>query len=384
MAVQSKIGNVGGPRNNERLVLACLRYAGRASKPELARQVALTPQAVHGIVDGLIDAGLVEAGGRREGAVGYPSTLYSIKSDGAYAIGIEFGVRKLEAVLVNLAGQMVYRGQVIDAELNVTESVTSAIQSILVHARTADIDLSRIAGVGLVMTSAPQWGDAVMPIGATLSAELSQKHGIEFPFHVERDAVAGAMAMAISSKTRLPSSYLFISVGASVDGCIVHDGMPLGGRARQANHFRHVPVSSTQTLGDIVGFDPLARRLGTTADLSGSTETFFRKTQAHPAALAEWLDDSADALATAIASAHAFNDLGGVFIRIAPPNAIGDLIVEGIRQKLRERAASGIAYPTIHREHYSAASSAMCAATMVLVDRYGQGRPSAGHTSLPN
>ena len=48
---------------NERVVLETLRRQGQASKAELARSANLTPQAVAGIVDALVEAGLVEQKG---------------------------------------------------------------------------------------------------------------------------------------------------------------------------------------------------------------------------------------------------------------------------------------------------------------------------------
>ena len=44
-------------RHNELSILSTLRYSGSASRPEIARRVALTLQAVNGIFEYLLDLG---------------------------------------------------------------------------------------------------------------------------------------------------------------------------------------------------------------------------------------------------------------------------------------------------------------------------------------
>lgn len=358
------------PRHTERLVLTCLRRVGAASKPDLARQVSLTPQAIHGIVDGLLNTGLVEAGGRRGGMVGHPSTLYSIRPSGAYAIGVEIGARRVETTLINFAAQMVYRGQGVYPNLdatNVAEAAATAFDSVLVHARASGIDQARIIGTGIVTTTdMTKFGS---PIREALATRIN-RDGLGMPFYLEREVVARALSMSILAATPMPPSCLLLSVGATVDGCLMQDGMVRGGTARHRNLIRFVPISSTQVVGDVVGFENLAYRLGSEPDLDLSTETFFRATQSNQTALEAWLDDSADALAMAIAAAHSFNDLGGVFIRVAPPNSIGDSVVERVRQRLLLRSKNGIDYPPVYRDQGATGSAAMSAATMVLFEQF--------------
>ena len=67
---------------NERVVLDTIRRLGEASKAEIARQAHLTPQAIAGIVDGLMAAGYIEIKSRRSGYVGSPSQMYGLASGG--------------------------------------------------------------------------------------------------------------------------------------------------------------------------------------------------------------------------------------------------------------------------------------------------------------
>src|SRR5919107_94846 len=89
---------------NERVVLDAIRRLGTASKADVARFANLTPPAIAGIVDALVDAGYVEMKGKRFGQRGQPSVMYGLAVDGAFAIGLHIGRRTLDAVLVEFSG----------------------------------------------------------------------------------------------------------------------------------------------------------------------------------------------------------------------------------------------------------------------------------------
>jgi predicted NBD/HSP70 family sugar kinase len=371
----------GGPRHNERLVLTCLRRVGAASKPDLARQVALTPQAVHTIVDGLVAAGLVEAGGRREGLIGHPSTLYAISPGGAFAIGVEIGPRRLETALINFTGQMIYRGQVTYPKLdatNLVDATLSSVEAALAHARSTGIDPSRIAGTGIVATTDI---DASLTIEGTLISALQRRAGIQMPVYVERRVVAEALLFSIFSPVPMPSTSLFITMGHTVDGCLMLDGVVRNAGSPDRNRFRLLPISATETLGDVAGFASLASRVGVEQNLDLSTEVFFRATQADPPAFDAWLDDSATALATAIAAVHSIHVLERVFIDVAPPVSVGDMLVERIGMKLRDRGRMGIEYPAVHRV-VPPASPALPAGAIALHELYAPGGRARQRTPL--
>src|SRR5579862_115904 len=90
---------------NERVVLDTIRKLGEASKAEISRSAHLTPPAVAGIVDGLVDAGYIEIKSKRLGHVGSPSIMYGLAAQGAYSIGTHVGRRSLDCILINFTGQ---------------------------------------------------------------------------------------------------------------------------------------------------------------------------------------------------------------------------------------------------------------------------------------
>src|SRR5262249_31668834 len=89
---------------NERVVLQAVRLAGALPSAEIARLTGLTAQTVSMITKRLLDEGLPRKGepGPRQG--GQPSMPPSLDPEGAYAIGIKIGRRRLDTQLVDFAG----------------------------------------------------------------------------------------------------------------------------------------------------------------------------------------------------------------------------------------------------------------------------------------
>ena len=96
----------GGLRQyNERVVLQAIRLHGALPGAEIARLTGLTAQTVSMITKSLIDDGYLRKGAPVRGKVGQPSVPLSLAPDGAYAIGIKVGRRRLDTLLIDFSGQ---------------------------------------------------------------------------------------------------------------------------------------------------------------------------------------------------------------------------------------------------------------------------------------
>lgn len=372
-------------RQNVRSILAEIRKLGAGSRPEIARRVALTPQAVNGIFEQLMDAGLIREGGKRGGSVGHPSTLYAISSAGAYAIGIKVGLRDLEATLVNFHGQMVYRAVTEFAASDgaaTGPAVAAGIDAVLAYVRDGGIDLDRIVGMGIIgpeRSGEIRAGNGGPPsdVGSWDEADFASAlpKGLDIPVYVERLAVAGALSMAMLSNMPLPASYLYITVGESVDSCLVIDG-----DVRRGDHWRSgrvgaLPVVSGAggagaTLGEVATYAALRSRLAETGFRAAGAEDLYRALHEHPGIVERWCREAGDALFRGLQAIQACLDLGGVCLCIDPPNAIGDGLVERVRSRLDRLPGLGLAVPTLQRDYPPRGSLAVGAAIVALHERF--------------
>ena len=82
---------------------------GKASKADLSRYVRLTNNTAGVIVKDLEERKLIRAEGKRSVGRGQPATLLSLDPKGAYAIGVRFGRRLIDTLLVDFSGHVLGR-----------------------------------------------------------------------------------------------------------------------------------------------------------------------------------------------------------------------------------------------------------------------------------
>lgn len=92
---------------NQRVILTLATVSPGSSAAELSRRSQLAPQTVAAVIEDLQHANLMRAGEVIRGRRGQPVMPHFLNREGAYAIGVEIGWRHVEAVLVNIAGEVI-------------------------------------------------------------------------------------------------------------------------------------------------------------------------------------------------------------------------------------------------------------------------------------
>ncbi len=306
-------------RRNRRLLLHELRLRGSLSRAELARTTGLTPPAVAGIVQDLLDARLVREAGRRKASRGQPPIEIEIDKDGGYAVGLRVEAGRYDFVVADLVGGVVEAGRGAMAE--VSEAKLVGRIATLYERLAEKYGVDRSLGLGLVT---PGPFDSVWPGTPTPGAvpalqtralveTLSTHLGIDV--FLENDATAAALGERLNGVAREAADFFYVFVGEGVGGGLVMRGEPYRGRSGNAGEFGHIIV------------DPVGRQcycgnrgcLGQYLSLS-SRQRFLEVHPESPEAEAQWIAEAAKALSTALVSIENLLDpemivLGGT----APP-----------------------------------------------------------------
>lgn len=359
-------------RHNERSVLAELRRAGAASKPEIARRISLSPQAVNTIFDKLLRSGLIREGGRRGGSVGHPATLYAIRPDGAYALGIDIAPRSIEIALIDFCGRMAWRAQGDrgrpDAE-SLRAAIAGGLETVRAHMEAAGIDPARLVGIGISEPAFLAPGLVAQALERLPLHDLLPNAGT-LPLHLERAPVVGALALSMLSDEPLPDSYLYLALGEAVEACLVLHGEVWRGAQQRAAAFGSLPVllpgAGSQPLDRVAGLAALRDRLAETFFPATGTEDFYAALHARPEVMSAWIADAAEAVLQGVAAVQALLDLQAVVLRADPPNVIGDTIAARLRQGLAAAAGSPAAAPAIRLDRPATGSLASAAAAVAL------------------
>ncbi|QXE38017.1 ROK family transcriptional regulator [Streptomyces sp. GMY02] len=221
-------------RINSAVVLHALRGAGTLTLTDLTRITDLSRPTVEGVVEGLIDAGLVCESAPEEGETrrqGRPARRFRFRAEAGHLLGIEIGPHRIAALLSGLDGRIIGAGsrevsEKADADERL-ERVRLVVADVLRRTGVARSSL-RAVGVGSpgiveadgtvrLGTALPQWTG--LPLGERL------RRSFRCPVLVENDANAAAVAEQWKGAATDSDDIVFVLAGLSPGA-----GALIGGR----------------------------------------------------------------------------------------------------------------------------------------------------------
>ncbi|GAA3793488.1 ROK family transcriptional regulator [Streptomyces chiangmaiensis] len=221
-------------RINSAVVLHALRATDCATLTEITRVTGLSRPTVEGVVEGLIEAGLVVEQAAEEGAArrqGRPARRFRFRAEAGHLLGLDVGAHRVTAVLAGLDGRElgtlskdVSEAAPADERL---ERLRSTVAELLRRAGVAR-DSLRAVGVGSpgiveadgtvrLGTALPEW------TGLKLGDRLSRS--FKCPVLVENDANAATVAEHWKGAATESDDVVFVLAGLSPGA-----GALIGGR----------------------------------------------------------------------------------------------------------------------------------------------------------
>lgn len=186
---------------NDRLVLNLIREHEIISGADLAQITGMRPSTISNILKSLTGRSLIVNMGKGESTEkgGKRPFLWSLKSDAAYAIGIDVEIGEITATVLNLVGQAVsqkvYRvSQTRDVE-EVVEQIAGVITDI---SKQAGLTADNILGVGIAVAGVVESESGQIIISDILD-ELNVplrtylQRSFSFPIAIENNANAAAI-----------------------------------------------------------------------------------------------------------------------------------------------------------------------------------------------
>jgi predicted NBD/HSP70 family sugar kinase len=373
------------------LALRELRRIGEASKTDIARALDLNNSSTGQIMRELEDDGLVEITGKRhDGMRGQPATLYRLRPDGAFAIGVKLDRFGIETALIDFDGNLLDR----KSHDGLLPSPTDALG--LVRADIAEIvhkaglkDDRRLMGIGLAQPfNLEAWlnqlGLPQTTFGAWNGINFAELLGgiIDLPVFHENDGNAAAIAELFYGIGRSHPDFLYVSIGPAIGGGIVLGGDYLRGASGNAGDLAVIPVPPSAlpsapkpqgerdillTRASIAG---LYRHLAYCGARARSREELeARIGSAHPAYL-EWLADCVAALSPAIRAAAALLDIGTVCIDADVDQGMIGAVIKALEADFAESAPEARRPPALLRGSFGKNAGAIGVATLPLFFSY--------------
>ncbi|MEI7058364.1 ROK family transcriptional regulator [Nocardioides sp. CCNWLW239] len=247
------------------LLLRSLRDGGPRSRGRLAEETGLTRSVATGLVDELVELGLVSCEDADRRGAGRPGVQVRLVGRAVCGVGAEINVDHLAVVAVDLAGSVIAEarrgidGRSLPAE-EVLAELAGLVADALAEARGAG---STVAGItvgvaGLVdattelVTLAPNLGWRDIDVTADVRRRLADAPGVVGPVppvRVANEATLAATAeLDPADADRADMVVLYGEVG--LGGAIVSGGRVAPGRHGWAGEIGHLPL------------DPRGRRCG--------------------------------------------------------------------------------------------------------------------------
>jgi predicted NBD/HSP70 family sugar kinase len=252
-------------KTNEARALTVLFRRGPMTRAELARALGLTRSTTGNLVQVLIESGLVreqaEGNDESETRVGRPGILVGIDGDGAYFLGADIGVDRIEALAVDLAGTVrarvgrAYNGQGSDPVKTLAVMI-ALISEVVAKLPSPD----RIQGLSVAIPGFPTADGAThhaVILGwheLPLAQLLAEAFDGDVPILLENDANAFAVAETYrwTGENHDPEDVLVVLIENGLGGGIISGGRLHRGLLRGAGEIGHMPIGEEGFVFDAV------------------------------------------------------------------------------------------------------------------------------------
>jgi predicted NBD/HSP70 family sugar kinase len=364
--------------HQRRVIVDLLRTVRTASRADIAATTGLSPQVITGLIDQLVEEGLVRVVGRRPAARGQPPIDLALNPDGGFAIGVQVEVGRLTGIVADLGAnirvEVTLRCRTADPATtlpNLRKLISELIDQ-------SDIDPFRLWGLGLVLPgpfgpvdtnendplSLPAWSR--VPFRDQFSAALS------LPVFVGNDATAAAIGEHLNGIARDLRTFFYLYVSEGIGGGLFVEGQPVTGAFGNAGEVGRMLIGSAPgdsvppALETLASVDALRRQIERNGHASARALDPDHLFAIDPAAAEDWLGSAARSLRVAIANLESLLDPEAI--------VIGGPLPERILCDLLARMEPLI--PTVSRRGDRRVER-------VLLGRAGRISPALGGATLP-
>ncbi len=367
---------------NLRAILTLVALNPGSSAADLSRKSTLAPQTVSLLVDDLERGGLLRQGEPLRGRRGQPARPYFINASGAYTIGVEIGWQHIEAVMVNIGGEVLtqYRRDYAypDSRTIFTElgSITRQFVDRLPEAERPKLMALGIAaptGIGRnvgLLDADPEVGRRWQNID--IVAEAEKVTGLRAFLYNDGNAACWAELGAFPALR--PASFAYLLIGTFIGAGIVAESTLWEGPTGNSANIGSMLV--TDRFGDqnfvhlLASIYALQQRLtGAGIEVPPTTPLFWPWSDWEPH-VAEWIEDAAWALAKAVLNTAAVIEFRTAVIDGVMPPEIVDRLLVAVRENISRLPSLTFDMPQIVRGHLGGAAPSRGAAYLPIFKRF--------------
>lgn len=230
-------------KRNQKNILALIKNEVDISRAQIAEKLKLSRATVTNIVRELIGYGLVQESDLGESRGGRRPMLLNLKADGAYSIGIEWGIDSIKAVLLNFKAEII-RDDEIKIDNNNFEEYKEITFDLIEEYTNMLEKSSKIIGIGLGIHGLvdPESGHSVFtPHFNWDEIDIKRVIAEKYKFKIFIDNDVRMMAAGEIWQGR--DDFIFINTGSGIGAALVFKSKLHYGNNYAAGELGHLKIA---------------------------------------------------------------------------------------------------------------------------------------------
>ena len=235
---------------NKHAVLSLIQFtSGGISRAELARQLGISRSAVTTIINDLMATGAIQESAQKTGTSGRPRTLLEIVPEAGYVAGIDMGATHLRILISNFGAQVIGEKEIpFDVTQNpkiCLEKADALLRDLLEDVGLTLVQLSSI-GFGVPGPISSDTGIVIAPPIMPGWDEFPIRKRLEelwgLPISVNNDAKLGALGEWAYGAGRNVMDLAYIKVGKGIGAGLLINGQIYSGSTGSAGEIGHLTI----------------------------------------------------------------------------------------------------------------------------------------------
>jgi predicted NBD/HSP70 family sugar kinase len=343
--------------NQQRIIETLM--SGPSTQAELARKTGLSTATVSNIVRIMQDAGLAST--ERITSSGRRALNVRLNSNGAVAVGIDFGRRHLRVVLASLSYHVIAEESVmLPLGHHSQEGIRAAVVLLEKLLRESGVDRTTVVGAGVGIpgpidrrTGTVAQG-AILPEWVGINILQHLEDTLKIPVFIDNDANLGAWSEVTWGPHTGVSNLMFMKIGSGIGSGLILNGAPYYGNVGITGEIGHATIhehglvcrcGNRGCLETIASTTTMIELLSRSENRPLTPADIVRKALARDSATLRVVDDAGLAVGRALGNvANLINP--EVIVVGGPLASLGNLLLDPIRRGLVRHAVPVIGETT--------------------------------------
>ena len=365
--------------NERRLVELVFRHQ-QIARIDLANATDMTPASVTRLIAGLEELGLFQQSVSKNRVRGQPKRLLSLRTDGFRAIGVYLYTNRVEAVIIDLSGDVLAREVRPLAQIAAGEIVNILIEMsevLLATTRTSD---GSFLGIGLGLPgnfgsfgTHLQAHEAFAGLNGTAIYE-SLSVNSKWSVFLENDGTAVALGEYLFGNHPDVQTLFLIHIGYGLGGGAVLSGRPYRG----VNGNACLPGALFPYGQPRPTLQDLESHLTANALTLAAVEENLSELALRPGPVTEWLDRAADQLSLVVRVASGMFDPSLLVLGGAIPSELARAIADRLNAMAIEGQSRGLSTAPVVASHLGSFSGPVGAASIPFFSHFFPGSTTIG------